>query len=82
LDGISAADLFSPKIILLSGIGMGIKVVFSITKMRLLNTSFSNAVLQVLYGQSSKYHLTFILHAVLPISLGIGFTVLIIGLER
>jgi hypothetical protein len=35
-------ELFSPKIILPSGIGMGTKVVFSVTMMRLLNIFFSN----------------------------------------
>jgi hypothetical protein len=42
------------EIILLSGIGLGVRHVFFALTMRQQNTCFCNATLHVLYGQSSK----------------------------
>jgi hypothetical protein len=56
LHGIFVVGLFSPKIILLSGIGMKVLSVFSVIKIktRLLNTCSSSAILLDLYSRSSK----------------------------
>jgi hypothetical protein len=73
--------LFLLKTILLSKISMVVKHVFFVHKMRQLNIYSSNATLPVLYGQSSKQLQAYILLLVLPISLIIGYMVLITSIR-
>jgi hypothetical protein len=54
MDGIFIVGLYSPKIILLSRTGMEVLGVFSVIKMRVLNTCSSGAGLLDLYDRSSK----------------------------
>jgi hypothetical protein len=75
LHGIYVEGLYLLKIILLREIGMAVKHVCFVHKMRQLNIYSSNATLLVLYGQSSNQHQACTLLLVLPISLGISFMV-------
>jgi hypothetical protein len=59
---------------------MGVRGVFSVTRMRPLHTFSSNAALPDLYGHLFKQRQPCILRLVSPIFLEIGFMVQILGL--
>jgi hypothetical protein len=54
LDGTLGRKLFLPKITLQRGIGMAVRNVYFVIKMRQYNIYSSSADLQDLYGQSSN----------------------------